>query len=76
MIDLLERLYKIYSRELKVETASYRDISEYFIKLPPKDTAPLVPSLESNDHQSQSITASSLSASEDTTEDDSVRPPR
>jgi hypothetical protein len=77
MIDLLERLYNIYSGELKVETASYRDISEYFIKLPPKDTAPLAPSFdtESYDHKSQSITASSLSVSEDTTEDDSEEPP-
>jgi len=77
-MDLLERLYKIYSGEMKVETASYRDISDYFIKLPPKDTTPMAPSfdIESNDHQSQSPTVSSSSVSEESTEDDSVRQPR
>jgi hypothetical protein len=74
MIDLLERLYKVYSGERKVETASYRNISDYFIKLPPKDTVPLAPSFdnESEEHQSQSLTASISSGSEDSIEDDSV----
>jgi hypothetical protein len=77
MIDLLERLYKVYSGERKVETASYRNISDYFIKLPPKDTVPLAPSFdnESEEHQSQSLTASISSGSEDSTEDDSVGHP-
>ena len=63
---------------MKVETASYRDISDYFIKLPPKDTTPMAPSfdIESNDHQSQSPTVSSSSVSEESTEDDSVRQPK
>lgn len=78
MIDLLERLHKVYNREVKVETASYRDISEYFIKSTPKDTAPLAPSFdnESNAQANQSITESSSSVSEDSTEDESVGPLR
>ena len=78
MIDLLERLYKVYSSEVTTETASYRDISEYFIKLPPKDTAPLAPSFdtEPDDHQSKTHTASTSSVSEDSTENDSVSLPQ
>jgi hypothetical protein len=36
-LDFLEHLHKIFKGELKDETASSRDISNYFIKLPPKD---------------------------------------
>ena len=80
--DLLERLYKIYSGEMKVETASYRDISNYFIKLPPKDTAP--PALshdnsidDSKDSDSDSdTTESSSSSSEESTDVELVRHPR
>jgi ribonuclease HI len=81
-LDFLEHLHKIYSGEVKDEAASYRDISNYFIKLPPKDTAP--PALshdnsidDSKDSDSDSdTTISSSSSSEESTDDEFVRHPR
>ncbi len=61
--------------ELKVETASYRDISDYFIKLSPKDTAPSAPSFDNNSDNSmdKNIPASNLSTSEESSDEESVR---
>jgi hypothetical protein len=81
-LDFLEHLHKIYSGELKDEAASYRDISNYFIKLPPKDTAP--PALSgdnspdnSEDSDSDSdTTESSSSSSDESTDVELARHPR
>ena len=80
VIDLLDRLHKVYSGELKVETASYRDISDYFIKLPQKDTAPTAPSFDFDfDIDSDSCLETEISVStnsEESTDDESVMAPR
>jgi hypothetical protein len=75
-LDFLEHLHKIYSGELKDETASYRDISNYFIK-PPKDTAPPAPSHDncSDTSVDHDIIESSSSSSEEFTDDELVRHP-
>jgi hypothetical protein len=76
-LDFLEHLHKIYSGEIKDETASYRDISSYFIKLP-KDTAPLAPSHDncSDISVEHDNTDSNSSSSEESTDVELVRHPR
>jgi hypothetical protein len=77
VIDLLEPLHKEYSGELKAETASYHDILDYFIKLPPKDTAPLAPSFDKDSDNSadQETAESSSSNSEESSDEKSARIP-
>jgi hypothetical protein len=76
-LDFLEHLHKIYSGEIKDKTASYRDISSYFIKLP-KDTAPLVLSHDNcfDISVERDNTDSSSSSSEESTDVELVRHPR
>jgi hypothetical protein len=76
-LDFLEHLHKIYSGEIKDETASYRDISSYFIKLP-KDTTPLVLSHDNcfDISVERDNTDSSSSSSEESTDVELVRHPR
>jgi hypothetical protein len=70
--DFLERLHKIYSGELKQETASYRDIRDYFTKVT-KDTAPPALSDDNDSENNRNIQQeySSSSSSEVTTSNSS-----
>jgi hypothetical protein len=65
----IERLHKIYKGELKVETSSYRDILDYFIKLPKTDMAPLVPSNDSH-RDNMSVSQTDESSSDESSNDD------
>jgi hypothetical protein len=70
VVEFLEKLHKIYCGEMKTETASYRDIASYFIKLPPKDTTP---SASSNDKPMDANTAQTTqdtSSSDESSYDD------
>ena len=75
--DFLERLHKIYSGELKKETASYRDIRDYFTKVT-KDTAPTTLSDDNDSDDNRIIPQedSSSSSSETSTRDESLVEPR
>jgi hypothetical protein len=67
--DFLERLHKIYSGEIKRETASYRDIRDYFTKVT-KDTAPPALSDDNTNEGTNTIPSgyTSSSISEDTSD--------
>jgi hypothetical protein len=69
VVEFLEKLHKIYCSEMKTETASYRDIASYFIKLPPRDTTPLASSndkpMDANTAQTTQDTSSSDESSYD-----------
>jgi hypothetical protein len=60
--DFLEQLHKIYSGELKQDTASYRDIREYFTVIT-KDTAPLALSDDMNNESAPNPQLDDLSTS-------------
>eukprot|EP00956_Cyclotella_meneghiniana_P023204 scaffold44714_cov61-Cyclotella_meneghiniana.AAC.4 len=76
VIDLLDRLHKIYNGELKAETASYRDISDYFIKLPRKDTAPTAPSFDISMDSCLETEITVSSTSEESTDEESTVAPQ
>jgi hypothetical protein len=69
IMDRLERLRKIYQGELKTEISSYRDISDYFIKLPKKDTAPPAPSNDNHQDSNSAQTEESSSSDESSNND-------
>jgi hypothetical protein len=70
VVEFLEKLHKIYCGEMKTETASYRDIASYFIKLPPKDTTPSASSNDTPMDANTAQTTQDTSSSDESSYDD------